>query len=754
MNRNPLPSCAVVVLALTAFANLSTLAVSHATPERTDLPNLRLPAVTSGREAVSALGRNLPQVARAYGLETVELTTRLQLDRSLHVDRTGRLLYVCAGPAAAPASPTGSPQSAGTPVALADTFALHSLPGASKVIYLDFDGHTTSGTIWNNSFESGLDFVTPPYDLDGNPAAFSDSERERIQYIWQRVAEDYAPFGVDVTTEDPGLEALRKTSSSDAQYGVRVCVGGSSSDWYGSSAGGVAFVGSYIWASDTPAYVFPAQLASGAEKYVAEAISHEAGHTLGLSHDGVNPSPAYYSGHGSGATGWAPIMGVGYYQAVTQWSKGEYLNANNLQDDIAIITSVVGPRADDHGDTLETATFLPAGPTLSVGGIVGSSTDVDVVAFTTAAGSVSLQLTGDLRAANLDAEAELRDAAGNLVALSNPVTGLGASFDLPLEAGTYFVVIHGTGVNQPTNGYSSYGSLGQFTLKGFVADPSGGVPPVAVATATPGTGVSPVSVTFTGAGSFDQDGFVASHAWTFSDGTSAIGPVVTKLITTPGVFSGTLVVTDNAGFTASSTVSVTIQPPNLPPVAVIAASATTASAPAVLSFNGAGSYDPDGTVAAYAWTFGDGTQATGPSVTKTYGTPGSYTVQLTVTDNRGLTASRTLPIVITADPTKSIRVESINVTYSSSRGRAVVKVTNLAGQAVRGVTVSGRWSGALSATVTTTTDSAGLATLSTPTARISGTLTFEVTNLAKTGLVYLPSQNLITRVSIQAAAGR
>jgi serralysin len=48
------------------------------------------------------------------------------------------------------------------------------------------------------------------------------------------------------------------------------------------------------------------------EKYTAEAISHEVGHTLGLSHDGrITPSEGYYAGHGSGDTGWAPIMGVG-----------------------------------------------------------------------------------------------------------------------------------------------------------------------------------------------------------------------------------------------------------------------------------------------------------------------------------------------------------------------------------------------------------------------------------------------------------
>ena len=71
---------------------------------------------------------------------------------------------------------------------------------------------------------------------------------------------------------------------------------------------------------------------TSAEK-LGEVSSHEVGHTVGLSHDG-NSSTSYYSGHGN----WAPIMGSGYNRNVTQWSKGEYANANQLQNDLTIIT--------------------------------------------------------------------------------------------------------------------------------------------------------------------------------------------------------------------------------------------------------------------------------------------------------------------------------------------------------------------------------------------------------------------------------
>ncbi len=115
-----------------------------------------------------------------------------------------------------------------------------------------------------------------------------------------------------------GVEGLRKSSSSDVAYGIRVCIGGSSCDWYSATcgAGGVAYLNSFSWGTDEPTFVFPAQLGNGFPKYVWEAVSHEVGHTVGLSHDGT-ATTGYYSGHGD----WAPIMGVGYYEPITQFSK-------------------------------------------------------------------------------------------------------------------------------------------------------------------------------------------------------------------------------------------------------------------------------------------------------------------------------------------------------------------------------------------------------------------------------------------------
>ncbi len=219
------------------------------------------------------------------------------------------------------------------------------------MIFLDFDGHTTSGTSWNMAYEGGAPFTTPAYSFEGD-ASFTDNELTRIQSIWARVAEDYIPFDVDVTTQDPGVEALRKSRPNDAQYGIRVAIGGSWSDWYGTSAGGIAYVGSFDDNTDTPAFIFSSNLSNGSEKSVAEAATHEVGHSLGLNHDGAAGGVEYYGGHGSGATGWAPIMGVGYGKSLTQWGKGEYPGATNGEDDLALIVQaadeVIAGRLDDH----------------------------------------------------------------------------------------------------------------------------------------------------------------------------------------------------------------------------------------------------------------------------------------------------------------------------------------------------------------------------------------------------------------------
>jgi subtilisin-like proprotein convertase family protein len=380
---------------------------------------------------------------------------------------------------------------------LTKTFSLNSLPGANHTIYLDFNGHTTTGTAWN-TYSGKSSIVTPAFDLDGNTASFSATELERIQYIWQRVVEDFSPFNVNVTTQEPTLDRLIKSGTTDTAWGVRVAIGGSSFDWFGAGAGGVAYVGSFNWNSDTPTFVFSTQTLSD-EKYTADAISHEVGHTLGLNHDGRTiPSEEYYDGHGSGETGWGPIMGSGYYQNLTQWSKGEYLAANNTEDDLAIITTQngFGYRVDDTGNTLATAKALTvSGTAVSANGIIERNTDVDFFSFTTGAGPISLTVTPSGRSPNLDILAQLYNASGVLVASSNPADFLAASISATVGAGTYYLKVDGVGKGDPLGtGYTDYGSLGQYAITGSIIS---GTKSISIAKTTDGNEAGSVSSVFT-----------------------------------------------------------------------------------------------------------------------------------------------------------------------------------------------------------------------------------------------------------------
>lgn len=342
------------------------------------------------------------------------------------------------------------------------TFSLSSRPSATKTIYLDFDGHTD--TNWNGSI-----VVTPQYDTDGNGSQFSNAELLDIQVVWARVVEDFSPFDVNVTTQQPPPDDLARAGTGDARWGIRVVIGGDGA-WYG-PVGGVARVGSFSETTDIPTFVFSENLAG--PKSVAEAVSHEVGHTLGLFHDGrISPSEGYYEGHGTGATGWAPIMGVGYYRELVQWSRGEYANADNREDDLAIITGTVttqrtpngngfGYRPDDHGNTIETATQYVGA---DFAGLIERNTDVDVFRFYTS-GRTEIDIRPSQYGPNLDILAELVSSSGTVVATSNPTEELGASFAMILPGGACYLRVRGTGKGDPlATGYTNYGSLGQYTV--------------------------------------------------------------------------------------------------------------------------------------------------------------------------------------------------------------------------------------------------------------------------------------------------
>ena len=489
-------------------------------------------------------------------------------DHDLHLAAGHTPAYFCYG-MKAPVGPDTTPITTTATYPQAQTFLLHSRPTATRKIYLDFNGHTTSGTSWNAAWNNPS-FTTPPFTIDADSSAFNAAEHAAIQTVWRQMAEDFAQFDVDVTTEDPGSDGLLRTSAGDTAYGMRVIFG---PDQNSTGAGGVAYVGSFdnIKASgspDTPCFVF-AGVGAGA-KFMTEAGSHEVGHTVGLYHDGTS-ALGYYQGHGTGATSWAPIMGVGYYKDIVQWSKGEYTDANNNQDDVAVIATYLPGLADDHGDSLVSATVL-TGLSTQAGGVINDAGDVDL--FKVLAGAGNLVITPKVALASPDLRMQIKvlNAAGTAIATYDATGSVGnmapGPITLAVPLGTYYIRVDGIGSGvDGTVGYNEYGSTGYYGFTASWADPI--QPPVPAISVDRNAGPRPVTINFSGAGTTDPDNNIISYVWNFGDplsaSNSASGVTAAHAYNgAPGVYTATLTVTDAQGNVRTATQAINVTGAALP----------------------------------------------------------------------------------------------------------------------------------------------------------------------------------------------
>lgn len=197
-----------------------------------------------------------------------------------------------------------------------------------------------------------------------------------------------------------------------------------------------------------------------------------------------------------------------------------------------------------------------------------------------------------------------------------------------------------------------------------------------------------LSCTFDGAGSSDSDGTISSYSWNFGDGTTATGARVSRTYAGSGTYTVTLTVTDNVGATNSTDKSVTVSAANVAPTASFSFNCSGLTC----SFDGTPSTDSDGTISSYAWNFGDGTTATGATVSRTYASSGTYTVSLTVTDSGGATGGTSQSVTVSA-PAGAI---SLSVSAFKVKGVQHADLT---------------WSGATSANVDVYRNGAKVATI-------------------------------------------
>jgi PKD repeat protein len=189
-----------------------------------------------------------------------------------------------------------------------------------------------------------------------------------------------------------------------------------------------------------------------------------------------------------------------------------------------------------------------------------------------------------------------------------------------------------------------------------------------------------LNCTFTD-GSTDSDGSVVAWSWAFDDGSSSTSQNPSHTFAADGNYEVTLWVTDNENATDSAidTVSVSSSAVNVPPTA----SFTYSCVDLACTFDGGGSSDSDGTIASYAWNFGDTATASGQTPSHAYAADGDYNVTLTVTDNLGAVDSDNQ--LVTVSGGADLLLEGTAVTTSSNRWMASVKDLN-------GSELHGSWS--------------------------------------------------------------
>lgn len=174
-----------------------------------------------------------------------------------------------------------------------------------------------------------------------------------------------------------------------------------------------------------------------------------------------------------------------------------------------------------------------------------------------------------------------------------------------------------------------------------------------------------------GATTLDQcitSNVLSDYSWTFGDGSTGKGKVTSHAYSKAGSYTATLTVSNARGRSASTSKFVTVGASQNP----TASFNFSPSAPEVLQsvfFNASASRAATGrTIVSYEWTFGDGGTGSGVTTTHRFGTMGSYTVTLTVTDDIGKsgTASQSVSLADDQRPTADFTYSPTDATVGAT----------------------------------------------------------------------------------------
>ncbi|MBP7949944.1 MAG: hypothetical protein KA004_09840 [Verrucomicrobiales bacterium] len=454
----------------------------------------------------------------------------------------------------------------------------NSRDGSASVLFLDFRGGSIAIAAWNNG--NTITYQAPCFD------------RTLIEKTFNRVAEYFAPFDVNVTTNPNKYNLPAEGGTGTVGRRMRCIVarydigGGKITG----GIGGVAHPGNFRDAgtgsvpSNAVCWAFADPPATTADITIVQrlgnSIAHELGHTLGLLHWSTSAYPGgtgeYYPAvdlqfHGpNGSDGWAPLMGDFNYAGLIQWAKGEFTGAETrngdgpIQDDLAAISTSLSAGGsaylnDDKGNTRATAATLQvSGVAPNDSGFIGSSADEDYFKLTTIAiGGISLDIKPLTFDSPLDIHAELQDASGNLaipgaVLTSSALTNSrNAAINVSsLPVGTWYLMVRGNAQNNPqTDGWSRYGSLGNYRITGTIA----GAPNPAQITAPdpPPPGSVGVAYNFPLLSTFAPTSYYSTGG-SLPPGLGLSNDAVTGIPTQAGVYTVSLAVANAAGGTAKT----------------------------------------------------------------------------------------------------------------------------------------------------------------------------------------------------------